>query len=113
MQNDPGANSGNWLCNYVAELSTSFSILFSQRFTSSRQAGFLWAAAQLSRLQNQKNFSHVETIVVECVSKEWIALKCIRNEIFDNDFTGPFESAFKDETIAVYRLLISGLDPKL
>ena len=40
-------------------------------------------------------------------------LKCIRNEIFDNDFIGPFESAFKDKTIAVYRLLISGLDPKL
>ena len=23
-------------------------------------------------------------------------LKCIWNEIFDNDFIGPFESAFKD-----------------
>ena len=40
-------------------------------------------------------------------------LKCIRNEIFDNDFIGPFESAFKDKMIAVYHLLISGLDPKL
>ena len=40
------------------------------------------------------------------------SLKCIWNEIFDNDFIGPFESAFKDKTIAVYRLLISGLDPK-
>ena len=40
-------------------------------------------------------------------------LKCIWNEIFDNDFIGPFESAFEDNTITVYRLLISGLDPKL
>ena len=40
-------------------------------------------------------------------------LKCIWNEIFDNDFIGPFESSFKDKTIAVYRLLISGLDRKL
>ena len=40
-------------------------------------------------------------------------LKCIWNEIFDNDFIGPFESAFEDKTIAVYRLLISGLHPKL
>ena len=40
-------------------------------------------------------------------------LKCIWNEIFDNDFIGPFESAFEDKTIAIYRLLISGLDPKL
>ena len=40
-------------------------------------------------------------------------LKCIWNEIFDNDFIGPFESAFEDKTIAVNRLLISGLDPKL
>ena len=37
----------------------------------------------------------------------------VRLKIFDNDFIGPFESAFKDKTIAVYRLLISGLDPKL
>ena len=42
-----------------------------------------------------------------------IFLKCIWNEIFDNDFIGHFESAFKDKTIAVYRLWISGLDPKL
>ena len=40
-------------------------------------------------------------------------LKCIWNEIFDNDFIGPFESALKDRTIGVYRLLISGLDTKL
>ena len=32
---------------------------------------------------------------------------------FDNDFIGPFKSALKGKTIAVYRLLISGLDPKL
>ena len=42
-----------------------------------------------------------------------VNLKCIWNEIFDNNFIGPFESAFKDKTIAVYRLLISGLDPEL
>ena len=35
------------------------------------------------------------------------------NEVFENDFIGPFESALKDKTIAVYRLLISGPDPKL
>ena len=40
-------------------------------------------------------------------------LKCIWNEIFDNDFIGPFKSAFEDKTAAVYRLLIPGLDPKL
>ena len=40
-------------------------------------------------------------------------LKCIWNEIFDSDYIGPFESAFKDKTITVYRLLITGLDPKL
>ena len=40
-------------------------------------------------------------------------LKCIWNEIFENDFIRPFESAFEDKTIAIYRLLISGLDPKL
>ena len=40
-------------------------------------------------------------------------LKCIWNEIFDYDFIGPFESAFEDKTITVYRLWISGLDPKL
>ena len=42
-----------------------------------------------------------------------MVLKCIWNEIFDNDFIGPFESAFEDKTIAIYRLLISGLDSKL
>ena len=44
------------------------------------------------------------------LSKSIFLLKCIWNEIFDNDFIGPFENAFKDKTIAVYRLLISGLD---
>ena len=38
---------------------------------------------------------------------------CIWNEIFDNDFIGPFESSFEDKTISVYRLLISGLDRKV
>ena len=73
MQDDPGAKSANCLCGYVAELSTSFSILFYQRCTSLRQVGFLCAAAQRSKLQNEKNFSHLEQIVVERVSNEWIA----------------------------------------
>ena len=64
MQDDPGAKSGNSLCGfvlYVAEFSTSFSIPFSQRCTSSRQVGFLCAGR--AALQNWKNFSHVETIL--------------------------------------------------
>ena len=32
---------------------------------------------------------------------------------FRQFFIGPFESAFKDKTIAIYCLWISGLDPKL
>ena len=46
-------------------------------------------------------------------SNHFGCLKCICNEIFDHDFIGPFDSAFEDKTIAVYRLLISDLDPKL
>ena len=44
---------------------------------------------------------------------DFVSLKYIWNEIFDNDFIGPFESAVKDKTIVIYRLWISGLDPKL
>ena len=38
-------------------------------------------------------------------------LKCIWNEIFDNNFIVLLESASKDKINAVYRLLISFLDP--
>ena len=56
MQDEPGAKSANWLCEYVCgyvtELSTSFSIRFCPwRCTSSRQVGFLCAAAQLCKFR--------------------------------------------------------------
>ena len=41
------------------------------------------------------------------------SLKCIWNEIFDNNFIVLLESALKDKINAVYRLLITCLDPKL
>ena len=40
-------------------------------------------------------------------------LKYIWNEIFDNNFIVPLESALKDKINAVHRLLITCLDPKL
>ena len=40
-------------------------------------------------------------------------LKCIWNEIFDNNFIALPESALKDKINAVYRLLITCLDPRL
>ena len=40
-------------------------------------------------------------------------LKCIWNEIFDNNFIVLLESALKDKINAVYHLLITCLDPKL
>ena len=46
---------------HATELSTSFSILFSQSLTSLRQVSFLCAGR--AALQNWKNFSHVEMIV--------------------------------------------------
>ena len=71
MQDDPGAKSGNWLCDYVAELSTSSSIL-SHRCTSSRSIGFLCAAAQLCKFGRISVMSR-RSFQVECVSNEWIA----------------------------------------
>ena len=46
--------------------------------------------------------------VLRCIS-----LKCIWNEIFDNNFIVLLESVLKDKINAVYRLLITFLDPKL
>ena len=40
-------------------------------------------------------------------------LKCIWNEIFDNNFIVLLESALKDKINVVYRLLITCLGPKL
>ena len=42
-----------------------------------------------------------------------IGLKCIWNEIFDNNFIVLLESTLKDKINAAYRLLITCLDPKL
>ena len=42
-----------------------------------------------------------------------LLLKSIWNEIFDNNFIVLLESALKDKINAVYRLLITCLDPKL
>ena len=42
-----------------------------------------------------------------------IELKCIWNEIFDNNFILVLESALKDKINSVYCLLITCLDPKL
>ena len=61
IQDDPEAKSPNGLCNCVAELLTSLSILFCQRCTSSRQVGFFLHSS--AAFQNKKNFSYVEMIV--------------------------------------------------
>ena len=71
------------------------------------------AAVQQRKLQNNASCSSSKKLQETPRKENIIYLKCIWNEIFDNDFIGPFKSAFRDKTIAVYRLLISGLDPKL
>ena len=69
-----------------------------------------WCIMPLHQVLYWLNIYIWRITVFVCMS---LALKCIWNEIFDNYFIGPFKSAFEDKTIAVYRLLISGLDPKL
>ena len=41
------------------------------------------------------------------------SLKCIWNEIFDNNFIVLLESVLKDKINAIYHLLITCLDPEL
>ena len=68
---------GMCVAMYVAELSTLFSILFSQRCTSSRQLGFLLRSSSAL----QKNyFNHVERILVELFSNERI--DCLKSKTY-------------------------------